>query len=107
MRYHIQDYTLGGALKSYTAMDLINGYENDIAERVNGGQYYGGYDFSITNSTTPVFNEMVGEVSNAVYGVYTGSNGVDEIGEVRTVNEEAYVNKIINVWNGTYFSAVP
>ena len=39
--------------------------------------------------------------------MYTGSNGVDEIAEVRTVNEEAYVNKIINVWNGTYFSAVP
>ena len=50
---------------------------------------------------------MVGEVSEAVYGVYTGSNGIDEIAEVRTVNEEAYVNKIINVWNGTYFSAVP
>ena len=37
MRYHIQDYTLGGALKTYTAMDLINGYENDIAAKVNGG----------------------------------------------------------------------
>lgn len=39
--------------------------------------------------------------------MYTGSNGIDEIAEVRTVNEEAYVNKIINVWNGTYFTAVP
>lgn len=107
MRYHIQTYTMGGALKTYTAEQLMNGYENDIAAKINGGQYYGGYDFSICNDTTPVFNDMLGSVSEATYGIYTGSNGVDEIAEVRTVNGEAFVNRIQNVWNGTYFTAVP
>ena len=70
---------MGGALKTYTIEELINGYENDIAARINGGQYYGGYDFSISNSTTPVFNDLIGEISESVYGIYTGSNGIDEI----------------------------
>lgn len=64
MRYHVQAVTMGGALRTYTAQELINGYENDIAARVNGGQYYGGYDFSIANATTPVFNELIGTVSD-------------------------------------------
>ena len=68
---------MGGALKNYDFEELINGYKNDIADRINGGQYYAGNDFSISNTTTPVFNERIDEVSNAIYGMYTGSNGIE------------------------------
>ena len=72
---------------------MIAGYDNEVADRVNGGQYYGGYDFSLSSGTTPVFNEHYGGASKGVYGIYTGSIGLDEIGQVRLINNEAYVNK--------------
>ena len=108
MRYHVEAYIMGGGLKTYTDTSiLIDGYEDDIASRINGGEYYGGYDFSLTNATTPVFNDNYGGVAEANYGLYTGSHGLDEIGEIRLINGEAYVNKITRVWNGTYFTDVP
>ena len=108
MRYHVETYTMEGSFSTYSGTDdLINGYNNTIADKVNGGQYYGGYDFSLSPETTPVFNEMFGGVSKGIIGMYTGSLSLDSIGQVRILNDEAYVNKAQQVWNGTYFSEVP
>ena len=35
--------------------------------------------------------------------MYTGSNGVDEIGQVRIINEAAYTNKLVEIFNGTNY----
>lgn len=32
--------------------------------------------------------------------MYTGSNGEDEIGQLRIMNQQAYVNKEVQVYNG-------
>jgi len=97
-----------GSFKTYAGTgDLITGYNNTIADKINGGQYYGGYDFSLSPETTPVFNEKFGGVSRGILGMYTGSLSLDSIGQVRILNGEAYVNKLQQVWNGTYFSDVP
>ena len=111
MRYHVETYTMGNSFKTYSGTqgttDLIYGYENDIASRVNGGLYYAGNDFSISEATTPVFNNNYGGASEGIWGIYTGSLGDEKIGQVRLMNGEAYVNKLDQVWNGTFFSDVP
>ena len=56
---------------------------------------------------TPILNDLIGPVSDAPYGLYSGSFTLDNVSAYRLLNGEAYVNKITPVWNGTYFSNVP
>ena len=50
MRYHLEATVMGGALKEYSgAEELLNGFESDVASRVNGGLYYAGNDFSLSS----------------------------------------------------------
>ena len=80
---------------------MLDGFENDVADKVNGGSYFNGNDFSLSKMTTPIRNDIKGFQSNVPYGTYTGSNGVDEIGYLRIINGEAASNKIFTLWNGT------
>jgi len=80
---------------------MLNGFVNTVAAKVNGGEYFLGNDFSLYNVTTPIQNDRMGFQSNVSYGLYTGSNGVDEIGQMRIINEAAYCNKLVEVFNGT------
>lgn len=38
--------------------------------------------------------------------MFTGSNGVDEIGQLRIINGAAYCNKITEIYNGYTYSNV-
>ena len=38
--------------------------------------------------------------------MYTGSNGIDEIGRLRIVNDESVGNKLFSLFNGTQFVTV-
>lgn len=49
----------------------------------------------------------MGPQSSVNYGMYTGSNGEDEIGQLRIINGQAYVNKLVNVYNGLDLVSVP
>ena len=41
MRFHVESYIMGGSYKTYQGtQELLNGYENDVAARVNGGSFY-------------------------------------------------------------------
>jgi len=80
---------------------MLDGFENDVADKVNGGSYFSGNDFSLSKMTTPIRNDIKGFQSNVPYGTYTGSNGIDEIGYLRIINGEAASNKIFTLWNGT------
>ena len=55
---------------------------------------------------TPVFNDQIGVVATADYGLYSGSFTTDDVSTYRLVNGEAYVNKIQNIFNGTYYTPV-
>lgn len=48
----------------------------------------------------------MGTVATAAYGLYSGSFATDDVCQVRLVNGEAYVNKVQNIWNGTYFTPI-
>lgn len=40
--------------------DMLYGFENDVAAKINGGNFYQGNDFSLSNYTAPVINDMSG-----------------------------------------------
>ncbi len=97
----IEQMIFGSAYANIKIQDMLDGFENDVADKVNGGDYYKGNDFSLSKMTTPIRNDIKGFQSNVPYGMYTGSNGVDEIGYLRIINGEAASNKIFTLWNGT------
>ena len=59
-RTNIQDQMLGGAFANIKINDMLNGYVNDIADQINGGDYILGNDFSLYNVTTPLQNDRLG-----------------------------------------------
>ena len=93
-RSNIELQMFGGAFAQIKVSDMLEGYVNDIADKVNGGNYILGNDFSLYNVTTPIQNDRIGFQSNVTYGTYTGSNGVDEIGQIRIINGQAFANKV-------------
>jgi len=97
----IETKIFGGGFVNIKISDMLNGYESDVAAKINGGDYYQGNDFSLSSLATPIRNEIQGLQADVPYGVYTGSNGVDEIGRLRIINEEAYTNRLYALWNGT------
>jgi hypothetical protein len=100
MRVYIQNRFFGGAYSKLTMDQVLFGYENDVAAKVNGGDYFFGDDFSLSNMTTPIITDQRGFGSNVSFGLYTGSNGDDEIGYLRIMNDVAYVNKKTEIWSG-------
>ena len=94
---------LGGAYANIKISDMLNGYVNDIVDQINGGDYILGNDFNLYNVTTPLQNDRIGFQSSVEYGTYTGSNGNDEIGELRIINGAAFCNKVVQIFNGTEY----
>ena len=87
---------MGGAYANIAVTDMIQGYNNTEATNINGGSYFQGYSQSLSSWTQPVNrNESV------EYGMYTGSNGVDEIGYLRIIDEVAFTNRLMQIYNGT------
>lgn len=66
--------------------DMLEGFTSDVASKINGGNFYQGNDFSLSNHTAPIINDFSGFQSKVAYGMKTGSNGVDEIGYLRMIN---------------------
>jgi len=57
MRVYIQDRIFGSAFASYTMTELLMGFENTVADKVNGGDYLLGDDFGLSKETTPIIND--------------------------------------------------
>ena len=93
----------GGAFAEIKISDMLNGYVNEYATKMEGGNYTLGSVYSLYNVTAPIQNDRLGFQSNVSYGMFTGSNGVDEIGELRIINEAAFVNKLVEIYNGTHY----
>ena len=83
---------------------MLTGFVNPLAAVINSGANYTlGNDWSLYNITTPIQNGNIGFQKNVQYGTYTGSNGVDEIGQIRIINGAAFCNKLVEIYNGTNF----
>jgi len=93
----------GGAYAQIKVSDMLDGYVNTYAADINGGDYFQGNDFSLYGVTTPVQNDRLGLQKEVSYGLNTGANGVDEIGQLRIINGAAYCNKLVEVFNGTSY----
>ena len=92
---------MGGAYVTIPVSDMLNGFENDVAAKVNGGVYLQGLDNSLTSWTQPIQRNFADESRKVEYGMLTGSNGVDEIGYLRIIDGSAYTNKKVPLFNGT------
>ena len=57
MRVYVQDRIFGGAYTKLTIENVLYGYVNDVASKVNGGNYFLGDDFALSNTTTPIIND--------------------------------------------------
>jgi len=101
MRKYLQTRMFGGAYKKLTLEQALMGYTNDVAEKINGGNYIMGDDFSLLNVTTPIVNDQMGFQSNSSFGLYTGSNGQGEIGLLRQINDDSFANRQIQCYNST------
>lgn len=95
-----------GSTTTISKKDYITGYTTNIADKLNGGDFFAGADFDLSNNVTPITNEVKGEIATGKFGVYTGSLGVDEVSTVRRVNNVAYVNKNYLMFNGTFYHNV-
>lgn len=101
-----QAVLFGTPFATYTAAELLWGFETTAADKINGGCFFCGTDYRLVNQVTPILNDQIGTVAEAWYGLYTGSNLLNQTSIVRIVNEEAYTNRIVPVWNGTYVTPV-
>ena len=54
---------MGGAQHTYKASDFFNGFESVAAKQINGGEFLSGNIYTLSNVTTPVFNDLVGEMA--------------------------------------------
>lgn len=104
LRSQIETQFFDSAFADLLVTDMLDGYETEYASRVNGGDYWKGNDFSLSSMTQPIRNDVMGFQSNVSYGEYTGSNGIDEIGRLRIINGESYVNRIVELFNGTAYN---
>lgn len=46
-------------------------------------------------------------MANTHFGLFSGSFTPDNVSGYRLNNGEAYLNKLIPIWNGTYFTPTP
>lgn len=102
----VQSYLLGDAYDTYDQVDLIMGYYGQVAYKVNGGDFSYGADFSLSNIVTPVFNDIIGMLSEQQLKIKPGGLNVTEVGKIQYLNGESYLNKPVLVYNGTYNTTV-
>lgn len=57
MRFHVQYYIFEGPYKEYKVSELMEGFENPYAYKINGGDFFAGNDFSLSAITTPYLND--------------------------------------------------
>jgi len=100
-RGNVEKYIFGGAYADIKVDDLLFGFVSDVASKAEGSNYVLGNYFGISNMTTPIINDQKGFGSNVTFGMYTGSNGIDEIGYLRLISDAAYANKLTEIFNGT------
>jgi len=103
----VQGWLFEGPFRNYTSDELIFGWDSKIANKANGGDYWEGADFNIETFMTPIFTESRGPMANTRYGLFAGSFSTDDVSGYRLNNQQAYLNKEIPIWNGTYFTQTP
>ena len=81
---------------------MLTGWKSELVKNFNCTNYLLGDYWAIYNETTPIRNYVYGFQSKVDYGIYTGSNDLDEIGQVRMINGQHYVNKMSEIFNGTF-----
>jgi len=74
MRKFAQEYVLNGAFNVYDTADLIYGFETDVTDIMNTGDFSKGHDLDSSRIVTPIFNDQISEISEATFGIYSGSN---------------------------------
>jgi hypothetical protein len=77
-----------------------------VTQWIDGGNFFSGNDYRLQNATTPILNDQISTIAEAYWGIYTGSNLINQTSVVRILNEEAYTNRIVPIWNGTYYTPV-
>ena len=103
MRSVLEKKVFGSAYADISVNDMFVGYKTDVADKVNGGTFINGDDFNLSPNCTVLTNNQIGYGSQVEYGMYTGSNGVDEIGQLRIIDGQAYANRKVALWNSTNF----
>ena len=78
---------MGGAYASLTASEIIFGYESDVTAKLNEGDFFEGNLWQLSNYTTPILNDQIGQVANATYGLFSGSNSISRVSQIRLVND--------------------
>jgi hypothetical protein len=48
---------MGGAFANLTANELLFGYESDVTNKLNEGDFFAGNLWQLSNKTTPIFND--------------------------------------------------
>ena len=68
-----------GAIAKFTAQELMFGFTSDIADNVNGGDFWQGNMFDLSNVVTPIINDQIGPISTTTTGLYTGTWSTDDV----------------------------
>jgi len=52
-----------GYIATFTAQELMFGFTSEIADNVNGGDFWQGSMFDLSNINTPIINDQIGSIS--------------------------------------------
>jgi hypothetical protein len=103
----VEGWLFEGSWQMYSTDQLTLGWDSAIAAKANGGDYWSGADFNVETWMTPIFTDTRGPNAYTKFGLYAGSFTIDNVSSYRLNNGEAYLNKIIPIWNGTYYTQTP
>lgn len=73
---------------------------------MNEGDFFLGADKDLVDRVTPIFSTSNSEVASGQIRVDTGNREAEKVAQVRFVNGEHYINKNMQMFNGTYFSTL-
>ena len=92
-------YLLGGGQATYSARDLIFGFESKVTDNVNKGSLLQG-NLYVDNTVTPVLNYFMGPTSGRKYKLLTGKEDVTEASTIYSI--DGYDTALLKekMWDG-------
>ena len=107
MRLMVQDFFFGGAWMSMSQYKYRIGFKSTIADKLyEGMQFDQGDVYMVTRNVTPVFLDNFGHMQKQKIDILTGSNSLSDIGKVKLINGQPYINREKEFWNGSKNTSV-
>ena len=66
-----------------------------------------GRELFLDSYVKQIYGELSPSYATETKGMYTGSLDVDNTGKIRFINDKNYINKMLNIFDGTTTQSLP